>query len=108
MPNLSSCLEKVEFTDRRFVGTIALRSEEITLPDGSKMALGIDGGHWVLVFQEKAGAAFKVYEFDRQEYLIKLDKKTGGEEEIKTFKQLVRYFFEQAEVENLVTLRPPQ
>ena len=108
MPNLSACLEKTEFTDRHFVGTIALRNEAITLQGGSKMALVIDDGHWVLVFQEKAGAGFKVYEFDQHAQLIKVDKKSGGEEEIKIFKQLVRSFFAQAEVDDLVTIRPPQ
>lgn len=108
MAHLTTYLEKVDFRDKKFVGTVALRNEELTLPDGSKMALGIDGEHWVLVYQKQAGGNFSVFEYDHREKKIVLDKKTGGEAEVKTFRQLVGYFFAHADVEDLVTILPPQ
>ena len=108
MTRLAKYIEQVDLPDRNFVGTIAFRSEELTLPDGSKMALGIDGGHWVLVYQQGAGSAFRVFEYDQHDCKIAVDKKAGGAEDIKTFKKLVGYLFECAEVDDLVTLLPPQ
>jgi len=108
MTRLTKFIEQTDVLDRTFVGTIAFRSEELTLPDGSKMALGIDGGHWVLVYQPGAGSAFRVYEYDQPDKKIIVDKKAGSAEEIKTFKKLVGYMFAHAEVDDLVTLLPPQ
>jgi hypothetical protein len=103
-----SYLDKTDFRDKNFVGTVAFRNEELTLPDGSKMALGIDGGHWVLVYQEEAGSSFQVFEYDQPGRKIVVDKKAGAAEDIKRFKQLVGYMFANADVEDLVTLLPPQ
>jgi hypothetical protein len=108
MTKILDYLEKVDFENRNFVGTLAFRNEEITLPDGSKIALGIDGGHWVLVYQTGAGASFKVFEYDQHGQKIVVDKKPGGGEDIKQFKKLIGYFFASASVEDLVTLIPPQ
>ena len=107
MARLANYLEKVDFRDERFIGTIAFRSEEITLPDGSKIALGIDDGHWVLVYQEKAGAPFQVFEYDQRGKKIFVDKKPGGEEELKLFRRRVSYFFSSVHVDDLVTILPP-
>ena len=107
MSSLTKYLEGVDFEDAKFVGTIALRSEEVTLPDGSKIALGIDGGHWVLVYQEETGQAFHVYECDWRDRKIMIDKKPGGENDLKLFKKLVAYFFAHAQVSDLVTILPP-
>lgn len=107
MTRLASYLEKVDSLDERFIGTIAFRSEELTLPDGSKMALGIDDGHWVLVYQEKAGAPFQVFEYDQHGQKIFLDKKPGGEQELGLFRKNLEYFFSHVEVDDLVTILPP-
>ena len=108
MAKVSDYLQAVDFQDKQFVGTIALRSEELALPDGSKMALGIDGGHWVLIYQSGPGARFTAFSFDQHEHKITVDQKPGGEEEYKTFKQLVRYFLAHARCEDLTTILPPQ
>lgn len=108
MTRLAKYIEQVELQDKNFTGTIAFRSEALTLPDGSKMALGIDGGHWVLVYQEKPGSTFQVYECDWREKKIMVDKKSGGEPELARFKKLVNYFFANSQVEDLVTILPPQ
>ena len=108
MTRLAKYIEQVDLPDKNFVGTIAFRSEELTLPDGSKMALGIDGGHWVLVYQPGAGSAFRVFEYDQHDCKIVVDKKAGSTEDIKTFKKLIGYLFESAEVDDLVTILPPQ
>jgi hypothetical protein len=105
---VSSYLEKTELLDKDFIGTIAFKSEELTLPDGSKMALGIDGGHWVLVYQEKPGSLFQVYECDWQEKKIVVDKKSGSAADLASFKRLVNYLFANSQVEDLVTILPPQ
>ena len=108
MTKLANYMAKVDFTDRQFMGTVAFRSEEFTLPDGSKMALGIDDGHWVLIYQKSAHAAFQVYKYDQGEGKIYLDQKVGGQEELKAFKKHLAYFFKHASVEVLVTLLPPK
>lgn len=108
MPRLADYLEKVDFQDKKFVGTIAFRNEELTLPDGNKAALGIDDGHWVLVYQEKPGNTFQVFEFDQPKKMIFVDKKPGGEKEIKLFMRLLEYFFSHVRTDDLVTLLPPK
>jgi hypothetical protein len=107
MSRLAEYLEKVDSRDDRFVGTVAFRNEEIILPDGSKMALGIDDGHWVLVYQEKAGSAFQVFECDWHNRKIWLDKKAGAEKEFNFFKSRLKYFFSSSQLNDLVTLLPP-
>ena len=108
MTKLANYLEKVDLRDTKFVGTIAFGNEEMTLPDGSKVALGLDDGHWVMVYQKTAGAEFKVFEFDTKNKKILVDNKSGGEGEVKLFKQLAGYFFEHANIEDLVTILPPR
>ncbi|MDD5594185.1 MAG: hypothetical protein PHG97_05555 [Candidatus Margulisbacteria bacterium] len=108
MTKVLGYLEKTDFRDKNFVGTVAFRNEELTLPDGSKMALGIDDGHWVLVFQKGAGASFQVFEFDQHEKKVAVDKKPGTADDLKQFKKLIGYLFASAEVDDLVTLLPPQ
>ena len=108
MTRLAKYLENIANEDQKFIGTIAFRSEELTLPDGSKMALGIDGGHWVLVYQEKPGKTFHVYECDWRDRKIAVDKKSGSEPDFQHFKKLIQYLFSQAQVEDLVTILPPQ
>lgn len=107
MAKLAEYLERVDFQDKNFIGTIAFRSEEFTLPDGSKIALGIDDGHWVLVYQKKAGVPFQVFECDWQEKKIVVDKKSGGPEEFAAFKKIMGYFIAETSIENLVTILPP-
>ena len=108
MTQLAKFIEQTDAPDRNFVGTITFRSEELTLPDGSKMALGIDGGHWVLVYQPGAGSSFQVFEYDQPNRKIIVDKKNGSVDDIKTFKKLVGYMFAHADTDDLVTLLPPQ
>ncbi|HVN67384.1 MAG TPA: hypothetical protein VMT55_03355 [Candidatus Sulfotelmatobacter sp.] len=108
MTRLGKYLETVDTLNQKFVGTIAFRNEELTLPDGSKLALGVDTGHWVMVYQEQPGAHFQIIEYDQYARKIVIDKKIGGEEELKIFKQRLRYFFEHARVDDLVTIMPPQ
>jgi len=106
MAKLAEYLEKINFEDKNFVGTIALRSEEITLPDGSKIALGIDDGHWVLVYQEGAGKLFKVFEYDQHTKKLNLDTKPVEGEEFQQFKKLANYFVTSVHTEDLVTILP--
>jgi len=108
MTKIVSYIENTTIKDENFIGTIAFRNEELTLPDGSKMALGIDDGHWVLVYQKEAKAAFRFFEYDRREKKVTVDKKPGTGEEIAQFKKLVGYMFTNTNVEDLVTLLPPQ
>ena len=107
MPELGKYLDRVDFQDKQFVGTITLKSEEISLPDGSKMALGIDDGLWMLVYQKAPHAPFKAFKYNQPENKILVDQKPGGEQDLKKFKDLIKYFFSRAKVEDLVTLLPP-
>ncbi len=108
MPILNKYLERVSFQNKEFIGTIAFKSEEITLPDGSKMALGIDDGIWLLICQKPAEPHIKVFKYDQQEQKIIVDQKASGEKDIIEFKKLLKYFFSNARVEDLVTILPPQ
>lgn len=108
MAKILDYLANIDFQDKQFVGTIAFKSEEIALPDGSKMALGIDDGHWVLINQPAAGGHFQVYGFDSKGDKIFVDQKPGGEDDLKAFKKLVNYFLAHASSEDLVTILPPQ
>ncbi|OGC21901.1 hypothetical protein A2291_05715 [candidate division WOR-1 bacterium RIFOXYB2_FULL_42_35] len=106
MTKISNYIERFETIDENFVGTIAFRSEEIALPNESKMALGIDGSHWVLVYQKEPKATFQVFECDWHAKKILVDKKAGGEKELILFKKLVKYFLRNATVEDLITIFP--
>jgi hypothetical protein len=107
MPKLSEYLGDVIFRDHDFIGTIAFRDDKIALPDGSKMALGIDDGHWVLIYQERAGAHFKVFEYDQLQKQMFVDRKPGDHQDLRRFKQYLKNFYAQAEVDDLVTILPP-
>jgi len=106
MPKLDNYLQSVDFQDKNFIGTVTFKSEEIALPDGSKIALGIDDGHWVLVYQKGSGASFKVYRYNQLENRIHVDQRPGGEKDMGEFKSHVNYFLRNAQVEDLVTLIP--
>lgn len=108
MPLLNKAIEKVDFTDKNFIGTITFRSEEITLPNGSKMALGIDDGHWLLVYQENSHAKLQIIKYDQKDNKIFIDQKPSGEEGLKLLKKHVIYFFKHAKTEDLVTLMPSE
>ena len=108
MTVVSKYLEKVRFQDKQFIGTIAYRSEEFALPDGSKIALGIDDGLWVLIYQTPSDPRIKVYKYDQHENKITVDQKTGKEREYREFEKHLEYFLGHAKVEELVTLLPPQ
>lgn len=107
MSKIASYLGKTDFQDKYFIGTVAFRNEELTLPNGSKIALGIDGGHWVLILQEKAGTPFRIFEFDWHEKKLFIDKKVGSQDDYKHFKKQVSYFFAEADINDLVTILPP-
>jgi len=106
MPKIIDQLGKVNFFDKQFVGTIALKSEEISLPNGSKMALGIDDGHWILIYQSPEDKHFQVFKYSYHDKQLHVDQKVGGKEEYKTFRQHVEYFLSHARIDDLITIRP--
>jgi len=106
MTKVAESLEGINFQDQHFVGTIALKSEDITLPDGSKMALGIDGSHWVLIYQKEE--TFKLFQYFQKNNSIKVDHNDGTAKDLEQFKKLVNYFLASAHTEQLVTYIPPQ
>lgn len=105
---IAELLDNVEAVDRDFIGTIAFRNEELTLPDGSKVALGLDDGHWVLVYQSKSGAPFEVLDYNAHDRKLFVDKKIGGEKELARFRKIARYFMGHAQTTDLVTILPPE
>ncbi|OGC05514.1 hypothetical protein A3H38_06000 [candidate division WOR-1 bacterium RIFCSPLOWO2_02_FULL_46_20] len=108
MPILKQYLANVSHEDKQFVGAIAFKNEELSLPNGSKMALGIDDGHWILIYQEKPASRFKVFKYDQHEDKILVDQKPGGVTEKNYLKKHIAYFLSHAKVTDLVTLLPPQ
>ncbi len=70
------------------------------------MALGLDDGHWVLVYQKGHSQPFKVFKYNQHEKQIMVDQKKGDQEALKTFKKHLSYFLAQAQVEDLVTFIP--
>ena len=61
MPTINKYIANIDSINKQFIGTIAFKSEEITLPDGSKMALGLDDGHWVLIYQTGPNQKMEVF-----------------------------------------------
>jgi len=108
MAKLSDIVSNATHEDPHFVGTVAFRNEEMTLPDGSSVALGIDGPRWVVVYQQEPKAKFKIYEYDHHAGTLKVDKKPGKHEDYEKMKKLVKYFFSHAHSEDLVTIMPPR
>jgi len=104
---LNQHLSNIHFTDKHFIGTVALKNEEIKLPDGSKMALGIDDGHWVLIYEKPPKHDLKVYKYDNHEQRLMVGQKQGSAEDLETFKDHLDYFFNNVRTEDLVTLLPP-
>jgi hypothetical protein len=107
MATINNYIEKINFQDKHFIGTIAFKSEQIVLPNGTKMALGIDGSIWVLIYQSPKEPQMKVYKYDHQDRKIAIDQKPGKERDILEFKKHINYFFSNARTEDLVTLLPP-
>jgi hypothetical protein len=107
MATIQNYIEKINFFDKQFVGTIAFRSEEITLPDNSKIAVGIDDGHWILIYQRVPGERFRVFSYDSHTDKLYIDQKLGNAEEYALFKERFNYFMESARVDDLVTILPP-
>ncbi|MBU0630018.1 MAG: hypothetical protein KKC80_03765 [Candidatus Margulisbacteria bacterium] len=108
MVKITEFLEGVSTLDQKFIGTVAFRSEELTLPDGSKVALGLDDGHWVLVYQERSGAPFEVFDYSAHDRKIFIDKKPGGAGELARFKKIIQYFLSHGQTADLVTILPPE
>lgn len=108
MATIDKYIENIDFYSRDFIGTVAFRSEDVHLPDGSKIALGIDDGHWVLVYQKSSHGHFKVFNYDHHEKKLFIDQKPGREKDLETFKKHIKYFFSHAIVNDLVTLLPPK
>ena len=106
MPTIKQNLSSVSLMDREFVGTVALRNEKLTLPDGSKVAIGIDGDFWVIVYQQTQKDPIVVYEYNATKRSVLVDKKYGTPKDIETVRNIAKYFFEHTEVEDLVTIVP--
>jgi hypothetical protein len=106
MPKIIDSLSQTNFLDKNFIGTVTFKSEDISLPDGSKMALGIDDGHWILIYQKPKDKHFEVLKYSHHDKKIYVGQKLGGKEDFVLFKKHVKYFFSHASVQDLVTLLP--
>ncbi len=104
MPTISQNLSNVSLVDREFSGTVAFRNEKLTLPDGSKVAIGIDDDLWVIVYQRSANTPFMVYEFNAKKKTVVVDKRPGEAADIQAVRKIINYFFEHADVDDLVTI----
>ena len=109
IPNMSKLINAIDSTtciDKTFIGTIAFKSEDIELPNGSTMALGIDCGRWVLIYQNEKGDSFVVYEYDSTNNSLLIDKKAGDKHDFIKMKEHINYFFTHAYTDDLVTIVP--
>jgi hypothetical protein len=104
VPTIKQNLSLVTNVDKEFVGTIAFKNEKLSLPDDSKVAIGMDGERWVIVYQEAPHLPFIVCEYNAEKQTVVVDKKPGGPEDIDKVKKIVNYFFEHAEIDDLVTI----
>jgi hypothetical protein len=104
MSTIQQNLSAVKKHDRRFAGTIAFRNEKLTLPDGSKVAIGIDSERWVVLYQKTPATPFVIYEYNADTHLLFVDKKQGGDEDYRLLSKIVNYFFSHADVSDVVTI----
>lgn len=108
MSSINKTIADVKIEDEDFVGTIAFRSENHTLPDGSKVALGIDGGRWVLIWQKPDSKDIVCFEYNSHDRKLLVDKEQGGREDLDRMNRLIEYFFQKADTNDLVTILPPK
>lgn len=104
MPTIKQNLQLINRVDNEFAGTVAFRNENLTLPDGSKVAIGIDRDIWVIVYQGSPNTPFTVYEFNASRKSLLVDKKHGQQEDLQKVKGIISYFFEHADVDDVVTI----
>jgi|WetSurMetagenome_2_1015567.scaffolds.fasta_scaffold423600_1 hypothetical protein len=104
MPSIKQCLSLINTIDREFAGTVAFKNDKLTLPDGSKVALGMDRELWVLVYQKFSGENITVYEFNTKTGSVLVDKKLGTEKDKKFVKDVIKNFFEHADMDDVVTI----
>ena len=104
MPTIKQNLTHVSQLNKEFIGTVALRNEKLCLPDGSKVALGVDGERWVIVYQQAPALPFTVYEYNVSKQSILVDKAHGTPNDMEKVKQIINYFFEHADVDDVVTI----
>ena len=104
MPSIKEGLSLVKEHNKKFAGTIAFRNEKLTLPDGSKVALGIDSERWVILYQKIPSKPFTIFEYNAATHSLLVDKKVGSEEDHKTLTTIIKYFFSKADVSDVVTI----
>lgn len=104
MPTIKQDISHVTSIDKEFVGTVAFKNEKLSLPDGSKVAIGMDGSLWVVVYQEAPHLPFVVCEYNEEKNTLIVDKKIGGPGDMDKIKKIVSYFFEHAEIDDVVTI----
>jgi hypothetical protein len=104
VPTIRNDLSLTTNIDKEFVGTVAFKNEKLSLPDGSKVAIGMDGEYWVIVYQESASTPFIICEYNADKDSLIVDKKVGSSRDKVKVKKIVDYFFEHAEVDDLVTI----
>ena len=104
MPSIQEGILSVKEHDKKFAGTIAFRNEKLTLPDGSKVALGIDSERWVVLYQKVSSAPFVMYEYNASNDFLLVDKKPGTKDDFKVLTKIVNYFISKAEISDVVTI----
>ena len=90
--------------DENFSGTLALRDDHPTLPDGSVMSLGIEGRRWVLLFQETPTKPFRHYLYNAAAGYIEVDGNPGTIGDVREMMRHIQYFFDHVKQDELVAL----
>jgi len=109
MPTLRESLKGISYEDSNFVGTISFKDETKALPDGSKIALGVDDGRWILLYQRvPPKGTIVMYEYNSIKKFILVDKKEGTHIDLREMNKLISYFLDNARVEDVITAMPPK
>lgn len=108
MTTVKKFLSCISLEDNSFVGTITLKSGQTALPDGSRMALGFDTGICVLLHEKPVSKQIEFYEYNSRKGRILKDKRMGCKDDLVEMKRLISYFFDNANVEDLITIFPPE
>ncbi len=105
MERIISSITLAGLDGKHFSGTVTLRDDDRTLPDGSKMSLGVDGRRWVLLYQMSTSATFQQYLYDAETGYIEVDGSRGSVADVHVMMRHIDYFFAHTNREELVTLQ---
>ena len=104
--SIRDCLSLSGLRERDFNGTVTFRDDHTTLPDGSKMSLGIERGRWVVLIQGSSHQHIRCYMYNAENGHIEVDGVPGTIGDVSAMMKHIEYFLEHVRTEDLVTIPP--